>query len=68
MQLRHAGGSLAHEAGASERDVAELLRHTSTRMASRYVRVYEDRRRRIADAMEELARPQPGTVRRIKRA
>lgn len=68
MQLRHAGGSLAHEAGASERDVAELLRQTSTRMASRYVRAYEDRRRRIADAMEELARPQPGTVRRIKRA
>lgn len=57
MHLRHTGGSLAHEAGAQQLDLQDMLGHTSARMAGRYVRLYADRKQRIADAMGKLARP-----------
>lgn len=49
MHLRHTGASMVHELGYGERDIAEMLGHRSTRMAARYVKLYEGRKRRIAD-------------------
>ncbi len=53
--LRHSGASLAYQATHDLKAVASRLGHTSTRMVdSVYVKLYADRDREVASAIEEL--------------
>lgn len=47
--LRHTVGSLAHMAGLSQKEVAELLGHRQLRTTERYIHTYDDRKRQAAN-------------------
>lgn len=59
--LRHTGASLAYAASRDLKAVAALLGHTSTRMVdTRYVELYEEAGRDLAEAIDALARKRLG--------
>jgi len=67
--LRHAGNVLAAAAGANLRELMERMGHSTTRAAMIYLHSTDERQRKVADALGDLARAElqdnkkPATVR-----
>ncbi|BBZ59394.1 MULTISPECIES: tyrosine-type recombinase/integrase [Mycolicibacterium] len=57
--LRHAGGVMAAQAGATLREVMDRLGHTSPNMAMRYQHTAEGRAAALADKLSALAATNP---------
>lgn len=53
--LRHAAGTLAAHTGATTKEIMARLGHASARAAMMYQHATEDRDRRIADRLDEMA-------------
>jgi integrase len=54
--LRHAGNVLAAGAGANLRELMERMGHSTSRAALVYLHSTDERQRKVADALGELAR------------
>jgi Phage integrase family len=54
--LRHAGNVLAAAAGANLRELRERMGHSTTRAAIVYLHSTDERQRKVADALGDLAR------------
>ena len=54
--LRHAGNVLAAAAGANLRELMERMGHSTTRAAIIYLHSTDERQRKVADALGDLAR------------
>ena len=54
--LRHAGNVLAAAAGANLRELMERMGHSTTRAAIVYLHSTDERQRKVADSLGELAR------------
>ena len=54
--LRHAGNTLAADAGASLRELMDRMGHSSTRAALIHQHSSDERQRKLADAIGEAAR------------
>jgi integrase len=54
--LRHTGNTLTAAAGANLRELMERMAHSSTRAAIIYLHSTDERQRKLADALGELAR------------
>src|SRR5579862_6546678 len=54
--LRHTGNTLTADAGANLRELMERMGHASTRAALIYLHSTDERQRKLADAVGELAR------------
>jgi integrase len=54
--LRHAGNVLAAAAGANLRELMERMGHSTTRAAIVYLHSTDERQRKVADALGDLAR------------
>jgi integrase len=54
--LRHAGNTLAAEAGASLAELMSRMGHSSTRAAKVYLHAREERDRHLADVLDKMAR------------
>jgi integrase len=54
--LRHAGNVLAAAAGANLRELMERMDHSTTRAAVVYLHSTDERQRKVADALGDLAR------------
>jgi integrase len=54
--LRHAGNALAAAAGANLRELMERMGHSTTRAAMIYLHSTDERQRKVADALGDLAR------------
>jgi hypothetical protein len=54
--LRHAGNVLAAAAGANLRELMERMGHSTTRAAMIYLHSTDERQRKVADALGDLAR------------
>jgi len=54
--LRHAGNTLTADAGASLRELMDRMGHSSTRAALIYQHSSDERQRKLADAVGEVAR------------
>jgi len=52
--LRHLAGTLTAQAGATTRETMDRLGHASSAAALRYQHVVEDRRRHVAEGIDEL--------------
>jgi integrase len=62
--LRHAGYVLAAEAGANLRELMERMGHSTTRAAIVYLHSTDERQRKVADALGDLARAELGSGRK----
>ena len=54
--LRHTGNVLAAGAGANLRELMERMGHSTTRAAMVYLHSTDERQRKVADALGDLAR------------
>jgi hypothetical protein len=52
----HAGNVLAAAAGANLRELMERMGHSTTRAAMVYLHSTDERQRKVADALDDLAR------------
>ena len=62
--LRHAGNVLAAAAGANLRELMERMGHSTTRAAIVYLHSTDERQRKVADALGDLARAELGSERK----
>jgi len=62
--LRHAGNVLAAAAGANLRELMERMGHSTTRAAIVYLHSTDERQRKVADALGDLARAELGSDRK----